>query len=110
VVEQIDKYRILTEYEEDVKKSPKLEMMKGNILDRLRENLRNFMSEGVKKNIPNLRRSFPRREKTNQSRSTPKLSLSPLEDQQIGSSHPSLAATRGYTQQGMSQLQTQRIQ
>lgn len=95
MVEQIDKYRILTEYEEDVKKSPKLEMMKGNILDRLRENLRNFMSEGVKKNIPNLRRSFPRRDKTNQSRSAPKLPLSTMEDPHIGSSHFSLAATRG---------------
>ena len=94
-MEQIDKYRILTEYEEDVKKSPKLEVMKGNILDRLRENLRNFMTEGVKKNISNLRRSFPRRDKTNQSRSAPKLPLATLEDQHIGSSYPSPASTRG---------------
>jgi hypothetical protein len=95
VVEQIDKYRILTEYEEDANKSPKMEVMKGKILDRLRENLRNFMNEGFKKNIQNLRRSFPRRDKTNQSRSAPKLQLSILEGHYIGSSHPSLAATRG---------------
>jgi hypothetical protein len=88
VVEQIDKFRILNEYQDDLKKNPKLEAMKGRILDKLSEKLQSCMSITIKKSVPNLRDSFPSGKKIHQSSSLHKPSSSPVEEQQTIPKYP----------------------